>query len=61
VAQTLRDQAAELRVFREIATLRHVDLDRPADAPLDTQGAADAARERGMNRLAQRLDAWPAR
>ena len=61
IAQTLRDQAAELRAFREIATLRHVPLDRPADAPLDAAGAADAARERGMNRLAERLAAWPAR
>jgi len=61
IAQTLRDQAPELRVFREIATLHHVELDRPPDAPLDTQGAARAARERGMNRLAERLEAWPTR
>jgi 5'-3' exonuclease len=61
VAQTLRDQAAELRVFREIATLRHVDVERPPDAPLDTNGGARAARERGMNRLAERLEAWPVR
>ena len=61
IAQTLRDQAAQLRVFREIATLRHVELDRPPDAPLATHGAAQAARERGMNRLAERLEAWPVR
>ena len=47
-----------LRAFREIATLRDVPLRRPADAPLDTAGAAGAARSRGMNRLAERLDAW---
>ena len=48
-------------VFREIATLRHVELDRPPDAPLATHGAAQAARERGVNRLAERLEAWPVR
>ncbi len=29
------------------------------DAPLDGAGAAAAARARGMNRLAERLAAWP--
>jgi DNA polymerase-1 len=47
-----------LRAFKDIATLRRVDLPRPADAPLDSAGAAAAARSRGMNRLAERLDAW---
>ena len=45
-----------LRAFKDIATLRDVDLRRPADAPLDGAAAAAAARERGMNRLAERLD-----
>ncbi len=44
-----------LRAFRDIATLRDVAIDRPADAPLDAARAAAAARERGMNRLAERL------
>ncbi len=44
-----------LRAFRDIATLRHVDLERPPDAALDRSGAAAVARERGMNRLAERL------
>ncbi len=56
LAQTLREQADELRAFREIATLRHVDVDRPPDAPTDGPRAAAAARERGMNRLATRLE-----
>jgi 5'-3' exonuclease len=60
VAETLRAQAAELRAFREIATLRPVEVERPPDAPLRRQHAADAARGRGMNRLAARLDAWTA-
>jgi DNA polymerase-1 len=60
VAETLHAQAAELRAFREIATLRPVEVERPPDAPLRRQDAADAARARGMNRLAARLDAWTA-
>jgi len=44
-----------LRAFKDIATLRRVDVERPADAPLDRAGAAAAARARGMNRLAERL------
>ncbi len=47
-----------LRAFKDIATLRSVNLQRPRDAALDGAGAAGAARERGMNRLAERLDAW---
>jgi 5'-3' exonuclease len=46
-----------LRAFKDIATLRTVELERPADAPLDGAAAAAAARERGMNRLAERLQA----
>ncbi len=54
-AVALRDQADELRSFKDIATLRPVDVERPADAPLDRAGASAAAREMGMNRLAERL------
>ena len=46
-----------LRAFLDIATLRPIDVERPADAPLDAAGAAAAARERGMGRLAERLAA----
>jgi DNA polymerase-1 len=57
VRAALTDDAQALRDFREIATLRHVDVERPPDAPTDWNGAAAAARERGMNRLAERLEA----
>jgi DNA polymerase-1 len=56
VAQTLRDQADELRTFRDIATLRDVDVERPPDAPTDFAAAAAAAREHGLGRLSQRLE-----
>jgi 5'-3' exonuclease len=55
IGATLRDQAEELRAFREIATLVRVPVDRPADRETDWAGGAAAARERGMNRLAERL------
>lgn len=55
IAATLRDQAAQLREFREIATLVGVPLDRPADRPTAFARAAEAAEERGMNGLAKRL------
>jgi 5'-3' exonuclease len=58
---SLRDQADELRAFRAIATLQPIEVELPADAPLDHAGAAEAARERSMNRLADRLSAWPER
>ena len=45
-----------LHAFKDIATLRDVDLARPADARTDGAAAAQAARERGMNRLAERLE-----
>ena len=56
VASSLRDQADELRAFREIALLREMPVERPADAPLDADAGAAAARALGMNRLAERLE-----
>ncbi len=56
VRTALRDQAAELQRFKEIATLRLVALERPPDRPTDHEGAAKAARALGMNRLAERLE-----
>jgi DNA polymerase-1 len=55
-ANSLCRQAGELRAFREIATLRPVDVARPPDTPTDRAGGAVAARELGMERLAERLD-----
>jgi DNA polymerase-1 len=56
VGAALRDQADELRRFREIATLQRIDVPRPGDRPTDTAAAAAAARARGMERLAGRLE-----
>jgi DNA polymerase-1 len=56
VRRALIEQAAELRAFRDIATLREVDVERPPDRETDWLGGAAAARELGMNRLAERLE-----
>lgn len=53
---TLLDGREELLAFKDIATLRDAGVDRPPDRPTDWHGAAAAARERGMNRLAERLE-----
>jgi 5'-3' exonuclease len=60
IRASLTDGAPALRDYRDMATLRHVDIDRPPDAPTDWSAAAAAARERGMNRLAERLAAHAA-
>jgi DNA polymerase-1 len=52
----LRSSADDLRAFKEIATLRSLELERPSDSPLDRDGAAAAARKLGMNRLAERVE-----
>jgi 5'-3' exonuclease len=56
VRGALLEQREELLRFRKIATLQEVDLDLPPDRPTDLTGGAAAARERGMNRLAERLE-----
>ncbi len=53
----LLDAREDLLAFKDIATLRDAGVDPPPDAPTDWSGAADAARARGMNRLAERLEA----
>ena len=52
----LARMAGELRSFREIATLRPVEVERPPDAPTDRAAGAAAARELGMKGLADRLE-----
>jgi DNA polymerase-1 len=56
VRRALLDQADELLAFKDIAPLRDADVERPPDAPTDRARGAAAARELGMNRLAERLE-----
>jgi 5'-3' exonuclease len=56
VRGALTDQRDELLRFREIATLQKIDVELPPDSPTDLERAAAAARERGMHRLAERLE-----
>jgi 5'-3' exonuclease len=52
----LIEAANDLRAFKDIATLRDAGVDPPPDRETDWAGAAAAARGRGMNRLAERLE-----
>jgi 5'-3' exonuclease len=61
VAAALRDQAEELRSFRKIATLQPIQVTCPPDAPMDAATAAKAAADRGMARLAGRLETLAAK
>jgi 5'-3' exonuclease len=51
----LLEGADDLRMFKDLATLRTVKVRRPRDKATDYAGGAKAARRRGMNRLAERL------
>ncbi|MFI5122394.1 MAG: 5'-3' exonuclease H3TH domain-containing protein [Vicinamibacteria bacterium] len=53
---SLLDSRDDLLAFKRIATLQDAKVKRPRDKRTDTKRAAAAARERGMNRLADRLD-----
>jgi len=53
----LIDGRDELLAFKDIATLRDAGVAPPPDRPTNWAGAAAAARERGMSRLAERLEA----
>ena len=53
----LLDARDDLLAFKDIATLRDAGVEPPADRETDWAGAAAAAREFGMNRLAERLEA----
>jgi DNA polymerase-1 len=54
---SVRENAELLRTFKRIATLRRIDVQRPPDRPTDFAAGASAARELGMNGLAERLQA----
>jgi DNA polymerase-1 len=56
VSGALTDQADELRMFKDIATLRPVKVKRPRDKKTDYARAAKAAAEAGMGALAGRLE-----
>jgi len=56
VRRALIEQADELRAFKDIATLRDADVERPPDRPTDRATGAAAARALQMNRLATRLE-----
>jgi 5'-3' exonuclease len=51
----LIEVADDLRAFKDIATLRDAGVDPPKDRATDWVGAAKAAHDLGMNRLAERL------
>ena len=57
IVAALRDNAAELRAFAKIATLQPAQVTRPPDRETDLVGGAAAARELGLRRLAERLEA----
>ncbi len=57
VRKALIGQADELKMFKDVATLRRMDLERPADARTDGGSGGDAAEALGMRRLAERLRA----
>jgi 5'-3' exonuclease len=54
--KALVGQKDELLAFKDIATLKEAKVGRPRAKRTDYRGAAKAARERGMNRLAERLE-----
>lgn len=53
----LLEHAEQLRAFRRIATLVRMPVGRPPDKATDYASGARAARELGMRRLAERLEA----
>jgi 5'-3' exonuclease len=53
----LIDAREDLLAFKDIATLREAKVKRPPDRETDWAAAAAAARELGMKRLAERLEA----
>jgi DNA polymerase-1 len=56
VAGALRDYREDVLSFKDIATLRTVKVRRPADRDTNFTDGARAARARGMEQLAARLE-----
>jgi 5'-3' exonuclease len=52
----LIEHREDLLAYKQIATLQDADVERPPDRSTDWDAAATAARERGMNRLAERFE-----
>ena len=52
---SLASQREELMAFKDIATLRELELELPPDGETDREGGATAAEKLGMARLAKRL------
>jgi 5'-3' exonuclease len=57
LAAALRDNAEQLRVFKQVATLQRIEVKAPQDRATDFASGAAAATELGMKRLAARLEA----
>jgi len=55
VRRALIEQRDELLMFKDVATLRDVEVERPADRSTDWAGGARAAEALGLRRLAERL------
>jgi 5'-3' exonuclease len=56
IAAALRENADQLRAFKEIATLQLIPVEPVLDRPTNFAAGASAARRLGMNRLAARLE-----
>ncbi len=61
IAAALRENAEQLRVFRQIATLQPIPVRRPRDRRTDFAAGARYTRKLGMNRLSERLAGLDAR
>jgi DNA polymerase-1 len=57
VAASLRDNADMLAAYKQMATLQDVAVELPPDTETDFEHGSKAARDLGMNRLADRLAA----
>jgi 5'-3' exonuclease len=56
IATALRENDELVRMFKQIATLQRIDVERPPDHVTDFAHGARTARQMGMGRLADRLE-----